>query len=542
MSYNGSGTFQINTSGQPVVAGTVISSTAFNALTADLATGLSTAITKDGQTATTVRIPFAQGISSTLTTDSSSVSTGSIITAGGVGIVKNLYVGANANIAGTLGVTGVATFSAAPIYSSLTASSAVATDASKALVSVTNTGTGNNVLATAPTIASANLTTALTLTGAAGTSGQLLTSQGTGVAPIWSTVSSDTVGFKNRIINGAMVIDARNAGASVTATTANFYNLDRWQNSSSVNSKFSIQQNAAAVTPPTGFLNYLGVTSLSAYSILAGDFFSISQPIEGFNTADLGFGTASASTVTLSFWVRSSLTGTFGGVLRNAAGNRGYPFTYTINAANTWEYETITIAGDTTGTWVGATNGIGINVYFGLGVGSTYSGTAGAWGAANLISATGATSVVGTNGATWYVTGVQLEKGSTATSFDYRPIGTELALCQRYYESSYDIGTAAASATTTGMRLLTMAVAALNSGMGQVSFLTPKRATPTILTYDGAGTVNNVSTAPNNTTLTNGRGYTGAPFLISTTGFSHQGQGGTGNVYNYVHFTSSSEL
>ena len=186
MSYNGSGTFQINTSGQPVVAGTVISSTAFNALTADLATGLSTAITKDGQTATTVRIPFAAGISSTLvtdssststgsiitaggvgiakalyvgttanvasTTDSSSISTGSIVTAGGVGIAKNLYVGVNANVAGTLGVTGVATFSAAPIYSSLTASSAVATDASKALVSVTNTGTGNNVLATSPTL------------------------------------------------------------------------------------------------------------------------------------------------------------------------------------------------------------------------------------------------------------------------------------------------------------------------------------------------------------------------------------------------------
>ena len=152
MSYNGSGTFQINTTGQPVVTGTVISSSAFNSLTADLATGLSTAITKDGQTTTTARIPFAAGINSTLVTDSSSVSTGSIITAGGVGIAKNLYVGVNANVAGTLGVTGVATFSAAPIYSSLTASSAVATDASKALVSVTNTGTGSNVLATSPTI------------------------------------------------------------------------------------------------------------------------------------------------------------------------------------------------------------------------------------------------------------------------------------------------------------------------------------------------------------------------------------------------------
>jgi len=152
VSYNGSGTFQINTSGQPVVTGTVISSTAFNALTADLATGLSTAITKDGQTATTARIPFAAGISSTLVTDSSSTGTGSIITAGGVGIAKALYVGTTANVAGAVTLGGVATFSAQPIFSSLTASTAVATDASKGLVSVTNTGTGNNVLGTGPTI------------------------------------------------------------------------------------------------------------------------------------------------------------------------------------------------------------------------------------------------------------------------------------------------------------------------------------------------------------------------------------------------------
>ena len=146
MSYNGSGTFNINTTGQPVVAGTVITATAFNLLTADLATGLTTAITKDGQTATTARIPFAQGINSTLVTDSTNTTSGSIITAGGVGIAKALYVGTTAN------VTGVATFSAQPIFSSLTASSAVATDASKGLVSVTNTGTGSNVLGTSPTI------------------------------------------------------------------------------------------------------------------------------------------------------------------------------------------------------------------------------------------------------------------------------------------------------------------------------------------------------------------------------------------------------
>ena len=152
MSYNGSGTFTINTTGQPVVAGTVISSSAFNSLTNDLATGLTTAITKDGQTTTTARITFAQGFTSSLTTDSSSVSTGSIITAGGVGIAKALFVGTTANVAGAVTLGGIATFSAQPIFSSLTASSAVATDASKGLVSVTNTGTGSNVLGTSPTI------------------------------------------------------------------------------------------------------------------------------------------------------------------------------------------------------------------------------------------------------------------------------------------------------------------------------------------------------------------------------------------------------
>jgi hypothetical protein len=152
MSYNGSGTFTINTTGQPVVAGTVISSSAFNSLTNDLATGLTTAITKDGQTTTTARITFAQGFTSSLVTDSSSVSTGSIITAGGVGIAKALYVGTTAN------------------FSSLTASKPVFTDASKGLVSTGTlgadqggTGVANNVAATVTS--SGNFAYTRTLTG-----------------------------------------------------------------------------------------------------------------------------------------------------------------------------------------------------------------------------------------------------------------------------------------------------------------------------------------------------------------------------------------
>ena len=240
-------------------------------------------------------------------------------------------------------------------------------------------------------------------------------------------------GFKNRIFNGNMAIDQRNVGASVNAVTGGQYSLDRWNTSVTVSNRFSIQQNAGAVATPAGFPNYLGVTSLLSTVLASSDFYAMRYQFEGFSTADLNWGTASASPVTLSFLVRSSLTGTFGGSVKNNANNRSYPFSYTINAANTWETKTVTIPGDTTGTWPGAVNTRSLQLSFGLGVGTTRSGPAGAWASTDYSSVTGAVSVVGTSGATFYITGVQLEKGSTATSFDYRPYGTELALCQRYY-------------------------------------------------------------------------------------------------------------
>ena len=239
--------------------------------------------------------------------------------------------------------------------------------------------------------------------------------------------------LKNKIINGQMVIDQRNAGASVTNNGTNAqYAVDRFVLLGSVTTKYTAQQNAGSITSAVGFQNYLGITSSSAYSVGAGDYFCTQQSIEGLNVADLGWGTANAKTVTLSFQVYSSLTGTFGGSLTNSASNRSYPFTYSIPVANTWTSISVTIAGDTSGTWL-TTNGIGIKITFGFGIGSTYSGTAGAWAGAQYLSATGATSVVGTSGATFYITGVQLEVGSSATGFEYRQYQQELALCQRYY-------------------------------------------------------------------------------------------------------------
>jgi hypothetical protein len=278
-------------------------------------------------------------------------------------------------------------------------------------------------------------------------------------------------GLKNRIINGDMRIDQRNAGASVTPTNGQ-YTLDRWKCFLTQSSKFSVQQDAAAVTPPVGFNDYLGATSLSAYSVLTSDYFIFNQYIEGYNIADLAWGTANAKTVTLSFWARSSLTGTFGGVLKNAAGNRSYPFTYTISSANTWELKSVTITGDTTGTWL-TTNGVGIELAFSLGAGSSVSGTAGAWGS-NLISATGATSVVGTNGATFYITGVQLEVGSTATPFERRLYSNELINCQRYYYKSVASGGNATSMMSPGPAYTTV-----NSAQHYCAFPVTMRVTPT---------------------------------------------------------------
>lgn len=234
--------------------------------------------------------------------------------------------------------------------------------------------------------------------------------------------------LKNRIINGDMRIAQR--GTSFSNPTAGFYTLDRWyirtQNASIVS---TITQ---STTAPTGFVNsfYLSIGTGAASG--STDRAQLYQGIEGFNVDDLGWGTANAKTVTLSFWVRSSLTGQFGGALQNNAGNRSYPFTYTISSANTWEQKSVTIVGDTTGTWT-TDNTAGIQLIFDLGAGSSFLTTAGSWAAGDYRGATGDTSIVATTGATFYITALQLEVGSTATPFERRLYNQELANCQRYY-------------------------------------------------------------------------------------------------------------
>jgi hypothetical protein len=239
--------------------------------------------------------------------------------------------------------------------------------------------------------------------------------------------------MRNRIINGAMTIDQRNAGASVTPTSLT-YTVDRWAAVEQTDGSMTVQQSSTA---PAGFTNSLLVTVTSADSSLGATQYAVlRQAIEGLNVADFAWGTANAQPVTVSFWVRSSVTGTFGGAMQNAAQDRSYPFSYTISAANTFEYKTVTIPGDTSGTWL-TTNGVGFQLWFSFASGSTYSGTANAWAGSLFFAPTGATNLMATNGATWYITGVQLEEGTAASPFEYRLYGTELDLCQRYYQAWY---------------------------------------------------------------------------------------------------------
>ena len=288
--------------------------------------------------------------------------------------------------------------------------------------------------------------------------------------------------FKNRIINGAMMIDQRNAGASVAITGADTFQIDRWSAAiqGSGTGRFSVQQSTVV---PTGFRNSLAITVTTADAAPSASFaYHVNQPIEGFNTSDLGFGTASASTVTLSFWVRSSVTGTLPITIANATSTRVYGATYVVNAANTWEQKSITVAGDTSGTWL-TNNELGLRVLFGLGGGSSRTISAG-WqtvGGTYQTNVTGCTSIIGTNGATFYITGVQLEKGSTATSFDYRPYGTELQLCQRYYEKSYDISVVPNTVNAgNGLREMGTSSYSNNVVYNAIPFCVRKRTTPTV--------------------------------------------------------------
>jgi hypothetical protein len=384
MSRNGSGTYNLP-AGNPVVSGTTITTTWANTTLTDIANTLTASVAADGQTPMT----------------------------------GALNMGANKVTA--LAIPTVATDAATKAYVDLTQTASGITGGTITGATLINDTIDNSPIGS--TTRSSVKATTLDLG---------LASQSVAIGQGNSSL------MKNRIINGAMVIDQRNAGASVTPTAQPTYPVDRFYSVVNQTAKLTAQQNAGAITPPSGFANYVGFTSSSAYTSLSTDYFQFKQIIEGYNIADLGWGTANAKTITVSFWVYSSLTGQFGGAIRNAPTySYTYPFSFTIASANTWQQISITIAGANAsqGVW-GTGNGGGLELVFDFGCGSTFLSTSGSWQSGSFCGATGDNKLVGTSGATFYITGVQLEVGSSATGYEYRQYGQELALCQRYYNLS----------------------------------------------------------------------------------------------------------
>lgn len=299
-----------------------------------------------------------------------------------------------------------------------------------------------------------------------------------------SNLNSTFIGLgRNRIINGDMTIDQRNEGALVTAGAGAKYGADRWSTFASVG-VFKTQQ--LTTTPPPGFTNYTHITVTTADAAPAAtSIYEFYQPIEGVNVRDFLLGSSSAITFTFSFLVKSNLTGTFSGGFINSAANRSYPFTYSISAASTWEKKTITVAGDTTGTWL-TTNGVGMYAVFDLGSGSNFQGTAGAWIAANNNAVTASNKLITSTSNTLDVGGVQLEPGSVATAFEFVPYPLLVLQCERYYWKTFPVGTAPAQNTAAvvgAITYLTVTAGAGNFFGPQIYFPTPMRTTPTIVTY-----------------------------------------------------------
>ena len=275
--------------------------------------------------------------------------------------------------------------------------------------------------------------------------------------------------FRNLIINGNMAIDQRGNGASRGFGPGNIgCALDRWKITTWSTLQCNVQQQSGG---PTGYSNFLRLTNNGTGAPGAANKYTVSQAIEGYTAAKLQFGTANASAVALSFWVRSSVTGTYSGAVRND-NTRTYLFTYTISAANTWEQKTVLLVGDTGGTWVKG-SGKGLEVAFDLGSGSAYrSATTGSWLAGDYWGVNSST-VFNSSGATWDLTGVQLEAGSSASPFEWRPYATEFQLCQRYYAVAY-------------ANALFNATAGSQSGTGVVPYPVQMRtvpATPSIVQW-----------------------------------------------------------
>ena len=342
---------------------------------------------------------------------------------------------------------------------------------------------------------------------------------------------------RNLIINGDMAIDQRNVGASATSN-GSVYTVDRFE--FQMSSVTNVQTYQQVTDAPAGFNKSLKITNNSTtQATAAGVLCTPRQKIEGLNTAYLNWGTSDAQTVTVSFWVKASVTGTYPVALTNNNFSRSFVTNYTVSVANTWEYKTVTIAGDTSGTWTVDTT-TGINVLFSLDTGSTYQTTAGSWQAGNYRGTSSDVHFLANASATWQITAVQVEANTTATPFEHLQYTTQLQLCQRYYEKSYSIGVA--PTTNTALGAVTLFTSSTTNGYmaGSRPFVVSKRTAPTIVIYSVAGTAGTVSEG------STANYKVGAANQVSTAGFSLQNTSGAtytpvSNLL-YFHFTASAEL
>ena len=531
------------------LANSTISGVALGGNLANLTIGsglTGTSSTYNGSTADTISIP-ASGVTAgsyntaNITVNSQGIITSASTGAGGVtsfsagttGLTPNTATGGAITLGGTLAVanggTGVTT-STGYLYGNGTSATTSSTTIPSSAISGTITAQQVQVTAQTGNVTYYPSFVSGDTTGSYGSqvdgNGNLSYNPSTGALTTKSVAfttgqslgASSSATMKNRLINGNMNIDQRNVGGVYTNLASPQYCLDRWYyRSTSATPTFTVQQNAGSITPPAGFINYLGYTATNSYTPSSTDRFALGQPIEYYNTYDLAWGTASAKSATLSFWVRSSLTGTFGGAIQNGGENYSCPFSYTISSANTWTYCSAVIPPPTAGTWGGSgiSGGVdvGIYVFFSIGAGSSNQGTAGVWSASTLWSATGATNITATNGATLYLTGVQLEQGSVPTSFDYRSYDTELRMCQRYYENSffaYGVAPANGSSATTfaiGGNCCLYAVTYWGNvvlGSAYLPYKTVKRITGTVKQYGNSlaelGCLSNTITPPSSAT------------------------------------------
>lgn len=293
------------------------------------------------------------------------------------------------------------------------------------------------------------------------------------------SVAASGLTNRNRIINGDMRIDQRNNGGSVSFPAANggAYTVDRFSAYRNTTGSFTVQRSTVA---PSGFTNSLLLTVASTDTVVGStEVVDLAQAIEGFNVADLGWGDASAQTISLSFWVRSSVAGTYCCAIRNGASNRSYVREYTIAAANTWQQVQMTFPGDTSGVWA-KDNTTGLLLNWSLMAGSSHQTAPGVWTSGNFFATANQTNLMATNGATFQITGVQLEAGSVATPFERRLYGTELVLCQRYYQLS----------KASAGYFNAISIGSYSYAMLSIPFAVSMRTAPTMatLSFDAAGT------------------------------------------------------